>query len=91
MSELTKEVPPFSVARGTIKAIELLNDSNYHKLFIQSSSVPCEETLLPYKIYFQLLQDKILKTLDNDKVFWSECCKYFFKDASVRPGKIDCY
>ena len=85
ISEFTKEVPSFSLNRGTIKAIELLNESIYHKLFLQSLP-PNEDILFPYKIYFQFMNSSILKSLPNEREFWSNCCKFFLQQTQGKPG-----
>ncbi len=85
VSEVNKEVPPFILTRGTIKAIELLNESIYTKLFLQTTT-PNEDILFPYKIYFQFLKSPILKTLPNEALFWAECCKFFLNDTNGKAG-----
>ena len=64
------------MTRGTVKAVELLNETIYHKLFLQKST-PNEDILFPYKIYFQFLKSPILNSLPNDSKFWAECCNFF--------------
>ena len=82
---MTKEVPTFSLTRGTVKAIELLNESIYTKLFLNTST-PNEEILFPYKIYFHMIRSPVLKTLPNDNDFWTECCKYFSQETQGKTG-----
>ena len=79
--ELEKEYPEFHLTRGAIKAIELLNDELYNKIFqINELSGKLCEILNIYKILCQLLKkDNLLKIKDSNK-FWNEICSWLYKD-----------
>jgi len=84
--ELTKEIPSFTVARGTIKAVELLNEAMYNKLF-SNPVVPNEDILMPYRIYFQLVNHSYA-AIKDDKEFWENCCRYFLTENNGRTGDL---
>jgi|APDOM4702015023_1054809.scaffolds.fasta_scaffold694935_1 hypothetical protein len=83
--ELSKEIPSFVVARGTTKAVELLNESLYNKLFY-NTAIPSDDILMPYKIYFQLINDP-LASIKDDKIFWEKCCSYFLNQNNGKTGR----
>lgn len=70
------------MTRGAIKAVELLNESLYFKLFEGANSN--DDIILPYRIFFQLIDSPIAAI--PDKVdFWSKTCEFFAKE---RDGKL---
>jgi hypothetical protein len=73
------------LSKGTNKAIELLNDNLYVKLFTESS-IPKPDILLVYKIYFQLIQHPYVQLFNNKNLFWKECCKYFMNNSEGKIG-----
>lgn len=81
------EIPPkFSVddinfTKGSIKAINLLNEEILNRLFFEDKE-PNKEVFIVYKIYFQLIKHKeITKYINSDKsndnIFWEKCKNYF--------------
>ena len=91
------EIPPkFSVddinlTKGSIKALNLLNEEILNRLFFEDKE-PNKEVFIVYKIYFQLIKHKeITKYINNDKtndnIFW-EKCKNYFKEFNGKTG--DC-
>ena len=70
------------MTRGALKAVELLNESLYFKLF--EGPVPNEDILLSYRIFFQLLLSPIA-SINSPTDFWTETCNYFAKE---RDGKL---
>ena len=79
--EIEKEYPEFHLTRGAIKAIELLNDELYNKIFkIDELSGKLCEILNIYKLLCQLLKkDDLLKINDKNK-FWNEICFWLYND-----------
>ena len=84
--ELTKEIPAFVVARGTTRAVELLNETMYNKLFT-NTTVPNEDILMPYRIYFQLITHSHA-AIQNDKEFWENCCSFLMTQNNGKTGKF---
>lgn len=73
-------------SKGTNKAIELLNDNLYVKLFTEPN-IPKVEILLVYKLYFQLIGHPFVQLFNNKSLFWKECCKYFLSSSEGKIGK----
>ena len=73
--------------KGTIKAIKLLNDEIFCRLFSEEK-IPIKDILLVYKVYFQLINYKEITDLYNnessDNDFWNKCRNYFRNNS----GKI---
>jgi hypothetical protein len=80
-SELNKPFPDYTPAKGAIKAIELLNNNIHLKLF-SVDKLPTHDTVLIYRIYFQLLNHEI-NTCKQISDFWKECCVYFTKNGNI--------
>ena len=78
-------MPQFSVTRGTAKAIELLNEALYSKLFVNSANIPNEDILMPYQIYFQLIRHPI-SLIKDSTIFWEKCCYFFLNETNSKPG-----
>ena len=72
----------FSIGRSAVKALDLLNQEKYKELF-KSSNVPQEDIILPYRIYFILMNKKEISSIKEDADFWKECCKFFLSEAKT--------
>lgn len=83
-NDVKKEVPHFTLTKGTSKAIELLNESMYHKLF-NPSVCPSEDIIFPYRLYYLFLNHPNLNIVNEDQ-FWKETCKYFTEENKGRAG-----
>ena len=66
--------------KGTIKAIKLLNEEIFCRLFSEEK-IPNKDILLVYKVYFQLINYKEITKLYNnyqpDDIIWEKCRHYF--------------
>jgi hypothetical protein len=74
-----------ALSRGTNKAVDLLNENLYNKLFTDQT-VPKSDILLVYQLYFQIIKHPIIKFMDDPLIFWKETCKYFLNEAQGRTG-----
>lgn len=70
------------MTRGAIKAVELLNESLYFKLFEGPTSN--DDIILTYRIFFQLIDSPISAIKDKIQ-FWTATCEFFAKE---RDGKL---
>ena len=68
-----------------MKAIELLNDSLYLKLFLKTTT-PIADILWAYQLFFQLIENTI--NIKSESEFWGECCKFFNSESSGQLGKL---
>lgn len=74
------------MSRGTIKAIELLNEALYNKLFF-NTTLPSQDIIMPYRVYFQLLNHNN-SSIKDDVEFWENCCKYFKEESNGKAGTL---
>ena len=71
-------------SKQSLKAIELLNTQIYTKIF-NTISVPHDDIIFAYKLYFQLLKKDKIFNLEKFE-FWKECCNYFLRE-DMKTGK----
>lgn len=85
--EFNKEAHPFQISRAATKAIELLNDETYNKLFHNSVlKPPLNEIVFVYRVVFQLLDNKELCSTEDDKEFWRKACAYILENNNNKTG-----
>lgn len=87
--ELEKEIKPFVIGKGSLKAIGMLNGKNYLTKF-ENTPTPTPELLLVYRLFFQLIAPKhpdLVSIKDNDQ-FWSKISVYFTENAHEELGKL---
>ena len=66
------------------KAVELLNDHMYTKRF-EEDTVPNGDIILPYKIFFQMINTDQIKINSNNQFdfeLWKEICEFIKKDGT---------
>ena len=80
------EPPKFTLSRGTVKAIELLNNEEYGKIFKDKELLPpLDGIVFIYRIFFQFWKDNELKNIQDQKLFWIEASDYIL---NISNGKI---
>ncbi len=84
-----KENDVLVFSRGTNKAIDLLNENIYIKIFSEET-LPKSDILLVYRLFFQIIKHPIIKHFNsgNPKNFWNEACKYFMNDSQGKAGNF---
>jgi hypothetical protein len=83
-----KESENIIFSRGTNKAVEILNDNLYNRIF-SDPIVPSDDILLVYMIYFQIINHKIIVTFNKKRqkgIFWQETCNYFTNESNGKTG-----
>ena len=91
IDELTNEnFNEFILTRGASKAIELLNDKLYFKLF-KNENFPNIEIIIVYKIYFQLVnKEKNIIEEKDIEIFWKKVKEYFLNknNNNIQIGNL---
>lgn len=76
-----KPITEFVIGRSAVKALDLLNQEKYKELF-KVDKIPQDDIILPYRIYFTLMNRKDIY-VKEDSEFWKECCKYFLSEVKT--------
>lgn len=80
----TEKILKLNLSKGSLKAINLLNQPLLNKLFTDKK-IPSDEILLIYYIYFQLINNDLSKE-KNKEIFWEKTCNYFIKETKGKTG-----
>ena len=86
-TEIYKPIPNYNVNKGAIKALELLNEKIYSKLFYNNSN-PSSDVKLIYRIFFKLLDVSEITDIKCNKEFWKKCCEYLINESNGKIGLI---
>ena len=79
--------PKFALSRGTVKAIELLNNEDYSRIFHDKELIPpLDNIIYVYKIFFQFLKDNDLKNIKDEKKFWIKASDYILNQSNGKIG-----
>ena len=85
--ELSKNLVEFQASRGGIKAVELLNNELYGKLFKKPIlEKNAEEICVIYRILFTLFGEYKIATIYGDQVFWIKCTEYLISNSNGKIG-----
>jgi hypothetical protein len=68
-----------------LKAVELLNETLYLKIFTEGP-FPQDDIILTYRIFFQLLNLKEYTCVKDKMEFWKVTCEYFIKENNSKLG-----
>ena len=81
------EPPKFTLSRGTVKAIELLNNEEYGKIFKDKELLPpLDGIVFIYRIFFQFWKDNELKNIQDQKLFWIEASDFILNNSNGKIG-----
>ena len=87
--EFNSDPPKFELSKGAVKAIEMLNNEAYIKIFkTKELNPPLNEILLIYRIFFQLLKSNNIYNIKDDKLFWIEACEYILSNNNGKTGEF---
>ena len=88
--ELIMEPPQFNLSKGSIKALELLNNGEqYNKIFQEKDlQPPLNDILLVYRIFFQMLKNNNICKIKDDKLFWMEASDYILNNNGGKTGEF---
>jgi hypothetical protein len=77
----------FSLSSYTVKALDLLDDNSYNKIFtIKNLEPPLDQIILIYRIFFQLIDKEELVDIESDKKFWEKTRNYILKNNNKKTG-----
>ena len=85
--ELSKKFIEFQVSRGAIKAVELLNNQLYSKLFKKKNlEKNSDEICKVYRTLFVLFDEIKIALIPNDDIFWIKCTEYLNDNSGGKIG-----
>ena len=87
--ELNKEFNEFQVSRGAAKAVELLNNPLYSKLFKKTTlDKNADEICKVYRTLFTLLGEYQIANIPEDEYFWIKCTEYLNNKSEGKIGSF---
>ena len=87
--ELSKKFSKFQVSRGPSKAVELLNNELYSKIFKKSHIEKNEEEIsIIYRVLFVLFGEYEIASIPNNRLFWIKCVKYLKDNSNGKIGSF---
>ena len=84
--QFTAPRPEVTLSHGSEKAIKLLNEDKYSKIFKKELSPFLNEIILVYRIFFQLLKDNGISKIKDDKLFWAKASEHILKSNNGKTG-----
>ena len=84
--QFTAPKPEILLSHGSEKAIKLLNEDKYNKIFKKELSPFLNEIILVYRIFFQLLKDNNISKIKDDKLFWAKASEHILKSNNGKTG-----
>ena len=85
--ELNKTYTEFQMSKGTIKAIELLNNEDYTKIFHQNFlENELNEIYIVYRCFCYLINEREIAEIKNDRKFWIKFCEFFNNKSKGKKG-----
>ena len=80
----------FKMSKASLKAIDCLNKKDYLKIFKKENLNEKEkEIILIYRILFNLLNEKEIVNIIDDKIFWKKVCEFFIKKEKIGTYLIE--
>lgn len=87
--EITKSYQDFTLTRGSIKAVEFLDQDLYNKIFTKEElDSSLREIIIIYRILYQFLKKEDFINIKNDDEFWKENCKYLLTEGKDKLGSF---
>ena len=87
--ELEKNFTEFQIPRGGAKAVELLNNELYSKLFKKSIlEKNSEEIYTVYRVLFAIFGEYEIANIFEDQLFWIKCTEYLNKNSNGKIGSF---
>ena len=87
--ELNKDFVGFQVSRGAAKAVELLDNPLYSKLFKKPVlEKNAEEICKVYRTLFTLIDEYQIANIPEDEYFWVKCTEYLNNKSGGKIGSF---
>ena len=85
--ELNKNYLDFQMSKGTVKAIELLNDEEYSNIFNQKNlDNDIKDNYIIYRCLCYLINKREIAEIKSDKLFWIKFCEFFNEKSNGKKG-----
>ena len=85
--ELNKPYLNFEMSKGTVKAIQLLNNEEYIKIFnLNNLDDELNEIYIIYRCLCYLINQKEIAEIKSDKLFWSKFCEFINENSKGKIG-----
>jgi hypothetical protein len=85
--ELSKSFAKFQIARGGAKAVELLNNDLYAKLFKKPMlEKNVDDICTVYRVLLALFGEFKIATIPGNQLFWIKCTEYLIGNANGKIG-----
>ena len=85
--ELNKPYLNFEMSKGTVKAIQLLNNEEYIKIFnLNNLDDELNEIYIIYRCLCYLINQKEIAEIKSDKLFWIKFCEFINEKSNGKIG-----
>ena len=85
--ELIEARHAFTLSKGSLKALDLLNSETYNNIFKKTQlQPPLNQIILIYRLFFQLIDKDELIDIENDKQFWEKTRKFILDKNEGKTG-----
>jgi len=87
--ELSKSFAKFQIARGGAKAVELLNNDLYAKLFKKPMlEKNVDDICTVYRVLLALFGEFKIATISGNQLFWIKCTEYIIGNSNGKIGSF---
>ena len=87
--ELSKSFAKFQIARGGAKAVELLNNDLYAKLFKKPMlEKNVDDICTVYRVLLALFGEYKIATISGNQLFWIKCTEYIIGNSNGKIGSF---
>ena len=83
-----KNFQNFEFSKDTEQSIELLNEDINNKFFQEQNPPKNKDILFVFEIFFQLINNPIIKNKNNKNEFWEKCRFYFINESKGKIGDL---
>ena len=89
VGELNEPIKNFTLSRGSLKALGLLDNELHLKIFIRPiQENKLKEIIIIYRIFTQFLNLDDLNNIKDDKLFWEKFSKYVMDNIGEKASEF---